>query len=80
MSQSCRVAADEGGGVQTFSPADVVLAVLEQKKIVLAQEFLIMSQAGTLQEGSHHIPLRFSVPGSTERPMLPLLIKRGGEA
>lgn len=68
--------ADEESSGQTLSAAEVVLAVLTQKKIVLAEEYLIMSPEAPLLEGGYQIPLRFTVPGSAEKPMLSLLIKR----
>lgn len=73
-------AADEESSGETLSAAEVVQAVLTQKKIVLAEEYLIMSPEATLLEGSYQIPLRFTIPGSAEKPMLSLLIKRAIEA
>ena len=72
-------AADEESSGQMLSAAEVVQAVLAQKKIVLAEEYLIISPEATLLEGSYQIPLRFTVPGFEEKPMLSLLIKRGIE-
>lgn len=78
--QVIQEAADEKSSAQALSAADVVQAVLTQKGIVLAEGCLIMSPAGVLQEGSHQIPLRFSVPGSADKPMLSLSIKLGNSA
>ena len=64
---------------QSISAAAVVQAIRQQKRIDIAEGCLQLDAlaASTPPEpGTYKIPLRFSVPGSAEKPTLTLRVER----